>query len=123
MTLSYVNGTYKTQLLSEVESAVQKGQSELASTLASQITSFKKRAVEKSRNAGFQSLQERQSDRWKLLSGPSRSAAFGPIRQGLGGRVVSHRYDRQGKWFPDQGQLKEYHLYISSAECSIVASR
>ena len=33
VTLSYVNGTYKTQLLGEVESAVQKGQSELASTL------------------------------------------------------------------------------------------
>ena len=121
VTLSYVNGTYKTQLLSEVESAVQKGQSELASTLASQITSFK--------SARSKKAETPVSNPYKSVSltdGSSYQVPAGAQLLVLSGRAlvgVSCLTDTTaGEVVPDQGQLKEYHLYISSAECSIVAS-
>ena len=108
VTLSYVNGTYKTQLLIEVEYAVQ-------------ITSFKS-ALSKKADTPVSNPYKSVS----LTDGSSYQVPAGAQLLVLSGRAlvgVSCLTDTTaGEVVPDQGQLKEYHLYISSAECSIVAS-
>ena len=121
VTLSYINGTYKSELLESVNATVSAGQSQLANTLASQITSFKSTLSKKTEISVSNPYQV-----VTLTEGKSHEVTTGAEILMLSGTVsvdCAVLTDTTAcAQVAGMGALLENHLYIGSGKCQLVAS-
>lgn len=121
VTLSYLTGTYKTNLLNEVNSSIAAGQKSLSADLSSQISGLKSSLSSQqseSVSTDFQTVT--------LSSGKSLSVSSGAQILFLSGAAAVDSAalsdTTAGTALASGGSLSVNHLYVSGGDCKITAS-
>jgi len=120
VTLSYLSGTYRTNLLTDVNSAVAAGQKTLSADLAAQIS-----GMQSSMSAAKPASAETSFTTVSLAAGKSVSVSAGAQILFLSGSAkpdgqLSDTTD--GTTYIAGAALSANHLYIAGSDCSISAS-
>jgi hypothetical protein len=120
VTLSYLNGTYRTNLLTDVNSAVAAGQKTLSADLAGQIS-----GLQSSMSAAKPATASNPFQTVTLAAGKSVSVSAGAQILFLSGTAKPNAQlsdTTDGTTYVAGAALKPNHLYIAAADCAIAAS-